>query len=315
MKTNTTMTNTTNITLETETERQKIENTTEGLTTRYFNLLHNGVLSQNRENAMIICDYIQSMRQELNLSDSYREAIIILLCNFSIFNLKLFKEVTREDVLSFLGSFRKPEASDPLHKWIGTYNIYRMHLMRFFRWLYYPDIHSSKSRPKPAPVENIPQLKRKEKSIYKPADLWTDEDDSLFLRYCPNPRDRCYHAMSDDSACRPHELLGLRMKDVVFKITPDKTRQYAEILVNGKTGSRSMPLIDSIPYIKDWMTVAFNVYLALIYRTFCSSILDATPSSTASNINSCHTFNDSNKAKSCILHNSILAYQIQNVMS
>jgi hypothetical protein len=70
MKTNTTMTNTTNITLETETERQKIENVTEGLTTRYFNLLHNGVLSQNRENAMIICDYIQSMRQEMNLSDT-----------------------------------------------------------------------------------------------------------------------------------------------------------------------------------------------------------------------------------------------------
>ena len=148
MKTNTTMTNMTNITLETDTERQKIENVTEGLTTRYFNLLHNGVLSQNRENAMIICDYIQSMKQELNLSDSYREAIIILLCNFSIFNLKLFKEVTREDVLSFLGSFRKPEASDPLHKWIGTYNIYRIHLMRFFRWLYYPDIHPSSIRPK-----------------------------------------------------------------------------------------------------------------------------------------------------------------------
>src|SRR5215831_9342887 len=298
-----------------ESQRQKIEDTTQGLPARYFKFLHNDVLSQNKENAMIICNYVQSMRQELNLSDGYRQDVILLLGNFSIFTLKSFKEVTRENVLSFLNRLRKPEASDPLHKWIGTYNIYRMHLMRFFRWLYYPDIHSSKSRPKPAPVENIPQLKRKEKSIYKPADLWTDEDDSLFLRYCPNPRDRCYHAMSDDSACRPHELLGLRMKDVVFKITPDKTRQYAEILVNGKTGTRSIPLIDSIPYIKDWMTVAFNVYLALIYRTFCSSILDATPSSTASNINSCHTFNDSNKAKSCILHNSILAYQIQNVMS
>lgn len=59
--------------------------------------------------------------------------------------------------------------------------------------------------------------------------------------------------MFDDSSCRPHELLKLRIKDVVFKITPDKTRQYAEILVNGKTGSRSIPLIDSLPYIKDWI--------------------------------------------------------------
>jgi integrase/recombinase XerD len=60
--------------------------------------------------------------------------------------------------------------------------------------------------------------------------------------------------MSDDLACRPHELLKLRIKDVVFKIAPDKTRQYAEVLVNGKTGSRSIPLIDSIPYIKDWIS-------------------------------------------------------------
>jgi integrase/recombinase XerD len=240
--------------IDTDTEKQ-IESATEGLATRHFNFLHNDVLPQNKENAMIICDYIQSMRQELNLSDSYREDIIVLLGNFSMFfNFKKsFKEVTREDILSFLDRFRKPEASDPLHKWIGTYNLYRIHLMRFFRWLYYPNIHPSKNRPKPPPIENIPQLKRKEKSIYKPSDLWTDEDDSLFLRYCPNPRDKCYHAMSDDSSCRPHELLKLRIKDVVFKITPDKTRQYAEVLVNGKTGSRSIPLIDSIPYIKDWI--------------------------------------------------------------
>jgi hypothetical protein len=59
--------------------------------------------------------------------------------------------------------------------------------------------------------------------------------------------------MSRDSAARPHELLKLRIKDVVFKITPDR-KQYAEITVNGKTGTRRIPLIDSIPYIKDWIT-------------------------------------------------------------
>jgi integrase len=241
------------VTALTEVEMRKMENATEGLTTRHFNFLYNHVLPQNKGNAMIICNYIHSMRRETNLSDSYREDIIILLGEFSMFSKKSFKEITRENILSFLDSFRKPESSDPLHKWIGTYNIYRIHLIRFFRWLYYPDIYPSKNRPKPPPIENIPGLKRKEKSIYKPTDLWTDEDDSLFLRYCPNPRDKCYHAMSHDSACRPHELLRLRIKDLVFKITPDKTKQYAEVLVNGKTGSRSIPLIDSIPYIKDWI--------------------------------------------------------------
>ncbi|PWU81505.1 MAG: hypothetical protein DLM72_06645 [Candidatus Nitrosopolaris wilkensis] len=59
--------------------------------------------------------------------------------------------------------------------------------------------------------------------------------------------------MSRDSAARPHELLKLRIKDVVFKLTPDK-KQYAEILVNGKTGTRHIPLINSIPHIKDWIS-------------------------------------------------------------
>jgi integrase/recombinase XerD len=233
---------------------KKIENATEGLPAECVNLLHNRVLPANKENALVICDYILSLKSEINPSDSYRRNNIIMLCAFSLFfkNGKLFKDITRQDILSFLDSFRKIETADPLHKWIGTYNLYTIQLMRFFKWWYYPDIEY-KQRPKPSVIENIHQLKRKEKSIYKPTDLWTAEDDSLFLKYCPNPRDRCYHAMSRDSAARPHELLKLRIKDVVFKLTPDR-RQYAEILVNGKTGTRHIPLIDSIPYIKDWIS-------------------------------------------------------------
>src|ERR671932_565454 len=234
-----------------------IENTTEGLSSRCYNLLSNRVLpgSRGKENVLTICDYTSSLRSEINASDNYRRDNIIMLCDLSIFfsNAKSFNEITREDLLSFLDSYRKAENVDPLHKWIGTYNAYRTHLMRFFKWLYFPDIEQKK-RPKPSVIENIPQLRRKEKSIYKPTDLWTAEDDSLLLKYCPNPRDRCYHAMSRDSAARPHELLKLIIRDVVFKLTPDSKRQYAEILVNGKTGTRPIPLIDSIPYIKDWIT-------------------------------------------------------------
>jgi integrase/recombinase XerD len=59
--------------------------------------------------------------------------------------------------------------------------------------------------------------------------------------------------ISRDTGCRPSEILGLRIKDVVFKMAND--RQYAEVLVNGKTGSRTVPLINSIPYVKDWIDV------------------------------------------------------------
>ena len=192
------------------------------------------------------------MKNEINLSDGYRKLNIYVLHRISKFfnNRKLYKEFTREDVLQYLDSLRKPEASDPLHKWIGTYNIYRTLFIRFFKWLYYPDIEQKK-RPKPSVIENIPLLKRREQSIYKPSDLWTFEDDLLFLKYCPSAREKCYHTISRDLSCRPHEILKLKLKDIYFKNSGDY--QYAEVLLNGKTGTRNIPLINSIPYLKDWI--------------------------------------------------------------
>ena len=58
--------------------------------------------------------------------------------------------------------------------------------------------------------------------------------------------------MSRDLSARPHEILNLKIKDVIFKNS--NGYQYAEVLVNGKTGSRHIPLIQSIPYIKDWLS-------------------------------------------------------------
>lgn len=232
---------------------RKMETATDGLSLNCLNLLCKKVFPYSPANAKTISDYVLALRAEINAADHYRTDIIQLLTTFSIFfkNQKTFEEISRDDLLAFLDSFRKPESVDPLHRWIGTYNVYRIHLMRFFKWLYSPDIEQ-KQRSKPAIIVNIPELKRKEKSVYKPTDLWTEEDDSLFLKYCSSPRDRCYHAMSRDSAARPYELLKLRIRDIVFKIAPDK-KHYAEMVVNGETGSRSIPLIYSIPYLKDWI--------------------------------------------------------------
>jgi integrase/recombinase XerD len=229
---------------------RKIEETAAGLPHGYANILY--YLSKNNEdNVSAILNYIFTMKIEVNLSDSYRKDLIKLLSKFSNYcHNKNFKDISREDVISFLDSFRKTETTDPLHKWIGTYNIYRIHLLRFFKWLYSPDSEPGK-RQKPAVVDNIAQLKRKETSIYKPSDLWTQHDDLLFLKYCPSKRDRCYHAMSRDLSCRPHEILKLKIRDLMFKTIG--TSQYSEVVVNGKTGTRPIPLINSIPYLKDYL--------------------------------------------------------------
>jgi len=200
------------------------------------------------ENQKAIEGYFQAKSTEVNLASSTKVVTTNTLIRFSNFVRKSFKDITREDIISFLNSIRKSETDDPTHKWIGSYNLYLITLGTFFRWFYYPQL-DPKERPRPDILHNIKQLKRKEKSTYKPSDMWTQDDDLLFLKYCPSKRDRCYHAISRDTSCRPHELLKLKIKDVVFKLAGNK--QYAEILVNGKTGSRAIPLINSVPYVKD----------------------------------------------------------------
>jgi integrase/recombinase XerD len=227
---------------------RKISLATEGLQRYVKNSL---TIKTSNENALTISEYVLLLKRDINPSQNYKKIQIQALVGLSNYlKQKPFKQLTTEDVLSFLDKFRKTEDKDPLHKWIGTYNLKREILRQFFTWLNDPFIERSR-RSRPKIMENIPQFKRKEVSIYKPSDLWTQQDDLLFLSYCPSKRDRCYHTLSRDSSCRPHELLKLRIKDVIFKTSGDY--QYAEITVNGKTGTRTIPLFAYIPYLKDWL--------------------------------------------------------------
>jgi integrase/recombinase XerD len=242
---------------------RKITIVTDGFTAdRFCELVLRDRNKLSKENALTICDYIIAMKREVNPRLSYKRNTIQFVSELSkaVGIEKKFIDMTRDDVVCYLDKCRKPEDEDPLHKWIGSYNSKLVVLSRFFKWLHYPDIEDSKRRTelsaferKPDCIIGIKQLKRKEISCYKPSDLWTQEDDLLFLKWVTNKRDRCYHTMARDLSARPHEILNLKIKDIVFK-TVDGGKQYAEVLVNGKTGSRHIPLIQSIPYIKEWLS-------------------------------------------------------------
>lgn len=211
-------------------------------------LQHNKITKSNHQ---LINEYLEAMKIEINLSHNYKSITLSALTKLSQFhNDKAYVKITNNDIIAHLNFLRKSESIDPLHRWIGTYNLHLAILSRFFKWLYNPEV-GPKKRPKPVVVQNIPLLRRKEVSIYKPTDLWTVADDLIFLKWCPSVRDRCYHATSRDLSARPHEILGLKIKDIIFKAAGNN--QYAEVLVNGKTGTRHLPLIESLPYVKEWL--------------------------------------------------------------
>jgi integrase/recombinase XerD len=159
-------------------------------------------------------------------------------------------KLEREDVLGYLEGIKKPESADPTQKWIGTYNLYLVLITRFFKWFYHPDIPCSE-RPKPAIVANLKKAKYrggKKRKAYKPTDMWTLEDNLVFLKYCPDPKMVCYHALAIDTGARPHEILSLKIEDIIWP--PDGG--YPRFVVHGKTGMRSLISCRFHKYIRKW---------------------------------------------------------------
>ena len=209
-----------------------------------------------RENCLTIIAYILAFQTEISPKPSYRRETILKLKQLAEFhNPKSFKDMTRQDIIDFLDRLRKPEPLDSLHQWVGTYENNRIVLLRFFRWLHCPDPINilQKQRAKPAVMQNIPKINRLEKSIYKPTDIWTHEDDLLFCKYCPSKRDKAYLVVARDTGCRPSEMVNIKIKDLVIMQMEDRSH-IAKITVNGKTGTRTVRIYYAYPFVKDWLS-------------------------------------------------------------
>jgi integrase len=208
----------------------------------------------NTQNADILCEFVTAEHNESNLKLSTRLTHIKIIYSLAKFlKYKDFLQVTKQDIMQYLSALRKTELQDPSHKWIGTYNTRQMVLSKFFKWFYNQNEPDHKKRIGPTCMQGVKPLPRKENSPYTPSDIWNNEEHAVFLKYCPEKRDRCYHSMANDTSCRPHELLSLRIKDVIFKVS-STGMQYAEVhIMESKTKPRTLPLIFSIPYLEDWI--------------------------------------------------------------
>jgi integrase/recombinase XerD len=175
--------------------QRKINLVTESLPTSFCRLVLSDRDRISKENAQILTQYVLSMKREINPRPSYIKNTIQFLSELSKYVGKKnnFEYFTSDDLVSYLDSCRKPESDDPMHKWIGSYNVKCQTILRFYKWIYYRDIEDPKKRNelsklerKPECIRCIRQLKRKEISCYKPSDLWTQEDDKLFLKWVTN---------------------------------------------------------------------------------------------------------------------------------
>jgi integrase len=120
-------------------------------------------------------------------------------------------------------------------------------------------VHSTRLETKRAAASTILRgltyYHNKEKTPVRAKDLWTEENTAIFLKYCEDARLACYHMVGHDTGARPGEILAIRIGDVEIKQAPSTGRWYGQVEVGrgGKTTPRTVPLIDSIPYLRVWL--------------------------------------------------------------
>lgn len=236
--------------------KQRIIEATSGLNNHYVSMMAQRLSAINAD---LLARFIILNRKDsimaINTIAMYIDGIVYLE-NFH--RHKDLDKMDKNDIVAFLDSYRKSETIDPLHKWVATYNIRLMVISKFFRWLYglkHDRLATNMTTTEKIapPTRGIKRLKRKEKSSYQAKDLWTQEDDVTFLKYCEDSRLKCYHMMARDTSGRPHELIKLRVGDIMWQT--NGTAQYAEVTIgkSDKTVPRTVPLINSIPFVKDWI--------------------------------------------------------------
>ena len=174
---------------------KRIDTITKSLSRAYLKDILLKLVQRNPENAKDICNYIIAEKTEINIKISTIESrikVLVWLSNFFEDKL-LFREMTKDDILGYLNNLKKSITEDDSQKWIWSYNVRQVILNKFFRWLYNPEEPDYTKRITPSVMKGIKQLPRKEKTLYKNSDLWTNEEHAVFFKYCPSKRDKAFH--------------------------------------------------------------------------------------------------------------------------
>ena len=80
-----------------------------------------------------------------------------------------------------------------------------------------------------------------------PEELMNEEEVEKMIKFSKKARNRAFIAMLFESGCRIGEVGSIRIRDITFD-------EYGALInVSGKTGSRRIRLINSIPYLQEWL--------------------------------------------------------------
>jgi len=192
----------------------------------------------SKENVSVILRYDSFLTDE---QEDYRTKIKVLdiLARFAVsVKNKPFKMINEQGVRNFL---YPPNHKSYLHNTLQTYYTT---IAAFYKW-YLGDNEEC-----PRFVRKVKIKKRRHvESRYIPNDMWAQEDILKMVRVLDHPRDKALITSLNDTGAAPHEILAIKIRDVLLK------ENYAEVMIPAKTkhGQRLVPLTYSFPYMRIWI--------------------------------------------------------------
>jgi len=167
------------------------------------------------------------------LSTGRTERYVYILKHIAELMKKDFISTDKGDIISLMQEIESMQYK----AW--TKQLYRVTLKKFYTWL-----RQSKECP-----DEVNWLRSSVKinETKLPEELLTPEDIKNMIEKANNPRDKALISLLYESGCRIGEIAMLRIRAVAFD------KYGAVVSVSGKTGSRRVRLINSVPYIALWI--------------------------------------------------------------
>ncbi len=153
---------------------------------------------------------------------------------------KPFQQCDELDIEKYLEIHCKSEAA---------WNMYLAVLRVFFAWIANKDSRLPKRKWKPPAFFELIDRKDNAGWKYGPEDMWNEEEILTAIAALDHPRDKAMIAMLYDLAARPHELMSLKIRNVVLR------ENYAEVKLvdHSNPEGRIIPVTFSFPYFLTWL--------------------------------------------------------------
>lgn len=209
---------------------------------RSFNVIKKELPKETQD---LIIEYDKVMARQ-SISKAARRIHVQALLNLSRLLQKDWRDVSKKDIEDIVFKIMETYADERGQETWSSFDLKKV-LKIFVRWIKL----GSRDHKEVGDPEETKHVKLKPvRDTLSREDLITESDLRRLLFACgENARDRAFIDCHLEAGTRPGEILNLQLKHVKF----DK---YGAILkVDGKTGTRNVRLIKSVPNLANWCNV------------------------------------------------------------